>query len=191
MTETMSPPKTTTKGGGGGVIKTAPGGRMSSGADDFNRLAQMLERIRKTLDSMVHLNPPVIPKVLSDRFIETWPQAEASLLDAIVVVMDETQRGELLLKLEAAGLTDTMLEMKEASLYFYLDRIDGQILTYSPERSWFDRFIDFVKPGCKVMNSLFGSLLKAIPGIDLVKEFKDHVEAAHEVAAAVAGTNQE
>jgi hypothetical protein len=191
MPETLDPPKTTTKGGGVGVIKRAPGGRMASGADDFNRLAQMLERIRKTLDSLVHLEPAVMPVDLVERFNETWPEAEASLLDAIVLVMDERRRADLLPKLEAVAMTGQMLEMKEASLYFYLNRIDGQILTYSPDKSWFDRFIDWVKPGCKVINSILGSLLKAIPGLEVAKEFKDHVEAAHEVAAAVAGTNEE
>lgn len=36
------------------------------------------------------------------------------------------------------------------------------------------------------MNSILGSLLKAFPGMEVVKELKEHVEASYEVAGALA-----
>ena len=48
-----------------------------------------------------------------------------------------------------------------------------------------NKLLTWTKPGFKVMNSILGSLLKAFPGMELVKEFKDHVEASYEVAGAL------
>jgi hypothetical protein len=40
----------------------------------------------------------------------------------------------------------------------------------------------WLKPGFKVMNSILGSLPDVLPGKEIVKELKEHVEAGYEVA---------
>jgi hypothetical protein len=44
------------------------------------------------------------------------------------------------------------------------------------------KLLTWTKPTFKVMNSILGSLLKAFPGMEVVKELKEHVEAAYEIA---------
>ena len=43
-----------------------------------------------------------------------------------------------------------------------------------------EKFVRWIKPGFKVMNSVLGSLT-TIPGVEVGKEFKEHLESAYEV----------
>jgi hypothetical protein len=43
-----------------------------------------------------------------------------------------------------------------------------------------EKLVKWLRSGFKVMNSVLGSL-KAIPGIEIAKEFKNHLESAYEV----------
>ncbi len=86
-------------------------------------------------------------------------------------------------------MTGDMLRMKERSLNFYLNPLDfiiSQPLTDKAslgERA-IGKLLTWTKPAFKVMNSILGSLLKAFPGMEIVKELKEHVEAGYEIAEA-------
>lgn len=81
-------------------------------------------------------------------------------------------------------MTDQSLDMKAASLYHHSGPYVGDILTYPAKVSWRERIAKFFRPTYKVMNSIMSSLNGIVPGIEIAKEYKDHVEAAAEAVAA-------
>jgi hypothetical protein len=130
--------------------------------------------------------------------VRTWPQAANNLAQAIRRLLEESIRVQsvsdeprkLRRQLERAGLTGPMLRMKETSLNFYLDPIDRivdqpLIGKESLGQKVVNKLLTWTKPAFKVMNSILGSLLKAFPGMEVVKELKEHVEASYEVAGAL------
>jgi hypothetical protein len=158
------------------------GGRQNQGDEEADRIAAMLERIRKTLGKLVYLDFPQIPKQLSSEFRSTWSEADKNLVKAIVKLKDPAERLQMMPEIEAAGFTGEMLQMKETSLNYHLDRVDRAIPEKrSKEKSKWRRLIKWCKSGFKVMNSVMGSL-KFIPGVEVGKEVKEHVEAAYDVA---------
>lgn len=158
------------------------GGRMTGG-DDFDRLAAMLERIRKNLRLLVFLSPRVLPEELQTQFAETWPITDKSFTDAIAILNDTNKRNDLAPLLEQAGLAGEMLGMKEVSLEYHMRRLEQA--TQPPKKSksegWRKKVVRWVKPAFKIMNSIMGSLKSVIPGIEVAKEYKEHVEAGYEV----------
>jgi len=198
----------------GGVIKrggrgTGWGGRLGAHGDDgdegdpligdFERLARMLDRIDTTLGNLINRDLGVLDPRLRAQFAANWPQAAYNLTQAIVRLRTEAIRAPLpssksrtlRRQLERAGLTGSMLRMKETSLNFYLDPIDrivDQPLTgkESLGQRFVKKLVTWTKPGFKAINSILGSLLKAFPGMEVVKELKEHVEASYEVAGALA-----
>jgi hypothetical protein len=163
--------------------------------DDFKRLARMLSRIRASLGNLINRDIGIIDPELRAHFVRTWPQASDILALAIHRLLEEAIRGHsasdrpsrLRRQLEKAGLTGSMLRMKETSLNFYVDPIDrifAQPLTgkESLGEKVVNKLLTWTKPAFKVMNSILGSLLKAFPGMEVVKELKEHVEASYEVA---------
>jgi hypothetical protein len=165
-----------------------PEGRLTGGGDEFDRLVAMLEQIRKTLKNLIDLEPALLPSELRSQFLNSWPFANGSFADAIATLKDEHQRSELQPKLQAAGFTGPMLEMKEKSLNYHLQRIEQNVVLPAKKnkvKKALDTFVKWLKPGFTVMNSVMGSLLTAIPGLDVAKEFKEHVEAGYEVTEKV------
>lgn len=165
---------------------------------DFERLARMLARISATLGNLINYDHGVLDPKLRAQFVRTWPQAANNLAQAIRRLQEEANRvqsasdkpSKLRRQLERAGLTGPMLRMKETSLNFYLDPIDrivDQPLTgkESLGQKVVNKLLTWTKPAFKVMNSILGSLLKAFPGMEVVKELKEHVEASYEVAGAL------
>lgn len=131
----------------GGVIKrggrgTGWGGRLGAHGDDgdegdpfigdFERLARMLDRIGTTLGNLINRDLEVLDPRLRAQFVANWPQAAYNLTQAILRLRAEAIHAQLpsgksrILRrqLERAGLTGSMLRMKETSLNFYLDPID-------------------------------------------------------------------
>ena len=166
---------------------------------DFERLARMLDRIGTTLGNLINRDLEVLDPRLRAQFVANWPQAAYNLTQAILRLRAEAIHAQLpsgksrILRrqLERAGLTGSMLRMKETSLNFYLDPIDrivDQPLTSKESlgQRVVNKLLRWTKPGFKVMNSILGSLLKAFPGMEVVKELKEHVEASYEVAGALA-----
>jgi hypothetical protein len=176
--------------GGGGGNQGDQGGSGNPTQDDFSRLLQILTRIRQSLDLLVHINPPVVPQVLHSQFVRNWPEVDGQFNRA---TMHLTRRPSPLLRrqLRAAGLTGEMLQMKQTSLNYHLDRLDESVRNYnerptltlsvSQKVGVIGRIVKWFKSGSKTMNSVLGSL-KFIPGVETVKEFKEHVEAAWDVA---------
>lgn len=166
--------------------------------DDFLRLARMLRRIGASLGNLITRDLGVLDPALQAQFVETWPQAAEILAGAIHSLEAESIRARLVAgrprklrrQLERAGLTGAMLLMKETSLNYYLDPIDrifDQPLTgkESLGEKVLGKLLTWTKPAFKVINSILGSLLKAFPGMEVVKELKEHVEASYEVAGAL------
>jgi hypothetical protein len=105
-------------------------------------------------------------------------------------------------RLKRAGLTGAMLHMKEVSLYYHLDPLGEAMRNYSsptapilsiPEDEGLVRRLPFyIKPGSKVMNSILESVPAVVmPGKEIVKEVKEHVEAGYEARARAQGTPNE
>lgn len=171
-------------GGGGGKIGGPESGSLGEpgqgdDGNDFSGLPVMLERIRKTLGNLVKVAPLVVPVELVTELQQTWPIAEKRLRDAIATVSNKNVSSRVISALKEAGLTGAMLKMKQVSVEYHMNRIDQAILTY-PKESWKEKLFGVVKPGFKIMNSILGSFFKAIPGVEAVKEFKDHLEAGYE-----------
>ena len=196
--------KETATGGGGGGAKTGdpalgPFGSSDIPGDppeDFARLAKMLVRIQTTLGGFVNLNPPIIPEELRKPLQDNWPVARGFLSLAIARLRHETEsdlgrylQKELFLRLATSGLTGEMLKMKETTLYYSLDMLDPQILTPPRQESWSDRqiarIVRWFRPASELMNSILGSLLGHIPGGEVIKELKEHLNASYGIAAAL------
>jgi hypothetical protein len=175
-------------GGGGGRRRAGRGGRGTPQGDEFGRLIRLLERIRRTLNTLTHLQG-ALPQELHTSLVEGWPDADRSFSATIDTLRDAKPTQRLMRDLGVAGLTGATLRMKEVSINYHMDRVDKAVLTYSAQTTrervgeWlFKR----VKPGFKIMNSFMGSFLKAIPVIEIAKEYKEHVEAGFEVAETMA-----
>lgn len=204
-TNVQDPPSRLTKRLGRGTGWGGSHGAQGDGGDendplidDFKRLAKMLARISVSLGNLINLDLGIIDPELRAQFVRNWPQAANNLNRAIRRLLEEairvqsashtpsTLRGQL----ERAGLTGSMLRMKETSLNFYLDPVDrivDQPITGNESlgQKVVNKLFIWTKPAFKVMNSILGSLLKAFPGMEVVKEMKEHVEASYEVAGAL------
>jgi len=183
--------------GGGHGTRDDGGDTGNPSSQDFQRLAKMLARINVTLGNLINEDHGVLDPKLRAQFIRTWPQAANNLTRTIRRLHEEAIRtpsaahrpNPLGRQLGRAGLTGDMLRMKETSLNFYLDPVD-QIITQpltgteTLGEKVLSKLLTWTKPALKVMNSILGSLLKAFPGMEVVKELKDHVEAGYEIAGA-------
>ena len=166
----------------GGQAPPGQGRRQVGGGrdDEFDRVVAMLERIRKTLERLLSVSPRVVPKELHQPLQKSWHGADEGFKSAIAMLQDKVQRVEMAPMLEAAGFVAEMLDMKETSLDYHMGRVDKAILTYKNNETILEKFVKGVKPGFKVMNSVLGSL-NTIPGVEVGKEFKEHLESAYEV----------
>jgi hypothetical protein len=178
-----SPRKQRTKSGGdqrqpppGQGHRRVGGGR----ENEFDRVIAMIEIISRSLEKAVIVTPRVIPQELHPSISQSWHRADEGFKRAIATLQNKTQRVELKPKLEAAGFTGEMLDMKETSLNYHMARFDKAILTYNNKETLPEKLVRWIKPGFSVMNSVLGSL-STIPGVEVGKEFKEHLESAYEV----------
>jgi hypothetical protein len=153
------------------------GGRQE---DEFDRVIAMLEIIRKTSETLASIAPRVVPQELHPSITQSWHSADEGFKAAIATLQNKTQRVELKPKLEAAGFTGEMLDMKETSFNYHMARVDKAILTYNNSETTLEKFVRWIRPGVSVINSVLGSL-STIPGVEVGKEFKEHLESAYEV----------
>lgn len=164
---------------------------------DFKILVEMLKRIQKTLGGLVNLTPPIIDPAVQTSLSANWATADtyfALMIDRLGLEA-ETPIGkylqtELYIRLALVGMTGEMLKMKQTSLNFHLNRVDKEIFSdVLPKPSWKDRavikVIRWVKPAMTIMNSIIGSLVKELPGGEIIKEMKEHTEAAYQTAEAL------
>jgi len=202
----LNSPSTVTGGGGGGqFLINPPGGKFDNPPDDnLTVLARMVERISSTLNDLIHLQPKILPELLAADLAEVWPEAQNNFTQIIKILRSELLIAlppvNLMAELERAGLTGAMLRMKANSLYFFLNRIDGNveaykrqyaryekpILTYTEYKGIARTLLGWLKPGFKAMNSILGSLPDVLPGKEIIKELKEHTEAGYEVGEHMA-----
>jgi hypothetical protein len=200
----------TATGGRGGGARAAdpPLGPMGSWdipgdpPGDFAKLVGMLTRMKATMALLIELTPPIIPEELQKPLQANWPVARGYLDLAIAKLEHETEtplghymQQELFQRLATVGLTGEMLAMKETTLDYALDHLDPLLVLPQPltltesKESWKDRLVvkvvRWLHPASEVMNSILGSLLGHIPGGDVVKEMKDHLNASYGIAAAM------
>lgn len=209
---TLNPVRPLAGGGGGGQF-----GRQDDSSrtgdppdDDMARLARMIERIGSTLESLIHLEPKILPENLAAEFVSVWPQVQNNLNVLVKVLRRELilalpEPVDLVVELTRAGLTGPMLRMKQNSLFFYLNNIDANVEAYREQRARLDRPIlsypesktlterlfGWLKPGFKIMNSVLGSLPDIFGSNEIIKEFKEHVEAGYEVGEYLAKQREE
>ena len=165
--------------------------------DDFKILAEMLERIRKTLGGLVNLQPPIIDQALQEWLSANWGTADryfTLMIDRLGLEAEtpigEYLQTELYIRLARVGMTGDVLKMKQTSLNVHLDRVDHEIFSdVLPTQSWKDKavlkVIRWVKPAITIMSSVIGSLVKEVPGGEIIKEMKEHKEAAYQTAEAL------
>jgi hypothetical protein len=141
------------------------------GGDDQERLVWMLETIRQTLYDLVHYynDFPLIPDNQVTRFVQNWGEVDASFQNAILTIRKNHRR--LVRRLVQAGMTGPMLELKADSLQRCIDGLYREVQTSSPIFS-----LKWLKPTSKCMNTIIGSLLRTVPGLEVAKEYKDHFE---------------
>jgi len=202
----LNSPSTVTGGGGGGqFLINPPGGKFDNPPDDnLTVLARMVERISSTLNDLIHLQPKILPELLAADLAEVWPEAQNNFTQIIKILRSELLIAlppvNLMAELERAGLTGAMLRMKANSLYFFLNRIDGNVEAYKRQYARYEKpiltypeykgiartLLGWLKPGFKVMNSILGSLPDVLPGKEIIKELKEHTEAGYEVGEHMA-----
>jgi hypothetical protein len=149
---------------------------------DQQTLVWMLKTIQEVLRLTVYSATPPFPQELRQSFLDAWPSAEESINNTIATV--NTQFAMLYPRLQEVGLTGQSLDMKAASLYYHSAPYVGDILTYPAKVPLRERITRFFRPAYKVMNSIMSSLKGIVPGIEIAKEYKEHVEAAAEAVAA-------
>jgi hypothetical protein len=154
---------------------------------DFNRIIEMLKTIRTTLSNLVSAKKSFIPnEELCSLIYKNWPETENTLKGAIDKLADKSQRQTLAPALQAAGMTGDMLNLKAKSVDYHLKRADKAILTYENasgrEGPVLNTLLRRLFPAYLIINSVTGSLSSAIPPLELVKEFKDHIEAGSMIA---------
>jgi hypothetical protein len=191
--------RTHRRGGGGLGTDADEGGYGNPTGDDIRRLIKMLTLMRESLELIVNHDPPLVPRDLLSDFRRNWPH----VYRLFGLAIHGLRRGNTALKrkLRQAGLSGAMLTMKQRSLNFYLQPLNEAIKSFaqtgkhelvitaplSSQRSWLD-FVDgikkFFRPGSLTMNSVLESLAGAIPLVEGIKEFKDHLEAANAYAEA-------
>jgi hypothetical protein len=191
----MDRPPTLTGGGGGrrgtrrgGILgMQGQGGAGGPTDDDIARIVQMLQRIRNSLNLVVHIEPPAVAAVLHAEFTRVWAEVDSQFARAIDYLQSPLS-AVVQRELVRAGLTGDMLVMKQVSLTYHLDNLDAviaerPILTapMSQRVSGLERIVKWFKPSAETINSVLGSLPKAIPGVEIAKEFKEHVAAAWDV----------
>jgi hypothetical protein len=160
------------------------------GGGEVDRIVAMLGTIRLTLESLIKLQPSVLPETLRLEFEKSLPHANECFDKAIAILNNEQQRPGLMLFLKDAGFTGVPLATKEMSLTYQMDMVDRgkAILSLSESKSTsgklLKRGIRLIMPGFKVMNSIMGSLIRGIPILEGAKEIKEHVEAGYESVAA-------
>ena len=148
------------------------------GAKDPERLIWMLNTIRATLKFLVQFDdPPVLDFHMRTLFRARWAEVEVAINKAVATL--QTQYEQLVSNLADAGMTDGMLELKNTSLARCVDGLYHEVKTSS-------RILDlkWLKPTLKCMNTILFSLMRAIPGVEMVKEYKDHFEVGLDIAEA-------
>jgi len=152
----------------------------SDGANDSEKLSWMLETIRAVLSHLVFNDDPTFLDFhMRSRFQDRWPEVTKAIQDSIDSIKKAKPDSELFKMLGQAGMTEEMLSLKTASLAACVDGLYREVKTGSPILG-----MKWLKPTTKCMNTILFSLIRALPGVEVVKEYKDHLEVGLDVAEA-------
>lgn len=131
--------------------------------EDKRILVEMLTTIEDRLRLYVIVEPaPDVPgkprfrKEFAEMFPGPWHEVEASFLRSRQMMQNDEVRWEYV---EGLGMAGPMLRWKKR---FFDETVRQGVV---------GRFL-------KLSNSILGSLSKAVPPLELVKAYKEHVEAA-------------
>lgn len=168
------------------TIGTGPPGQKNrppaGGQDDnFDRVIAMLKSIRKGVGPLVKTEVAGVPKTVNAELRDSWPHVERSFDTSVTAL--ESREDQFGRQLEASGFTDEMLDMKETSLKYQMERLDKAILTYGKDKTKLEKFIGWIKPCFSAIKSILGSL-SGIPGVEIIKEFMEHLESIYETVEA-------
>ncbi|SRR6266446_6802694 len=151
---------------------------LPSDAKDPERLIWMLNTIHATLNFLVQFDdPPVLDFHMRTRFRERWAEVSIAINEAIATL--QKNHPQLIPMLAQAGMTGRMLELKHDSLAECVDGLYREVKTGSPILN-----LKWLKPTLKCMNTVLFSLIRAVPGVEMVKEYKDHFEVGLGIAEA-------
>jgi len=144
-------------------------------------LARILESIRDMLATVSTLEPPVTPERFAKQFVGNWPQVEEQLSDAIALLRSDVKPRAWLWLLRGAGLTGTMLDMKEEALNTHINGVNQELTGYEQGhrlKPFMTRLLRLMQPMLENMNTIMESIPSALfPGKEIVTEAKDFLKS--------------
>lgn len=181
------------------------GGSSITYSRDRASLAEFLLNTRTILNLFVDYREVLLPGYMRNEFLEAWPHVESTINGVVRMMQEEASEseieyysqgsfhtiGELDGLLEFYGLSGVQLQLKLASFYHTYNQLMqppdmAQVITgqYDRQRNpnapkQKSRFMRWLLPK---INSILGSLARAVPGVDIVKEFKEMSEYGCEEA---------
>jgi len=158
---------------------------------DQDRLIWMIDRIRGTLRGIVQEGSALFPAEVHKEFLKSWGEVDRSFAAARSRVQVSLTVFRLLLypRLRRAGMTGAMLELKSASLHRHTHKVTEPMFSTPRKPNWLERALPFFGSAFKAMNTILGSLMGALPMLELAKEYKDHVELTVETVQKVEPEN--
>jgi hypothetical protein len=168
---------------------------------DREALIAFLQDTRQFLRAVIEIRHITLPQYLHTAATAAWPEVDAAFDDAVAVLRgDDRQlrrpppraferRGDDLdRELEFFGLAGSQLQLKLASFDATFDELFEapsfvQVMTapvvsavQATARRRKSKLVEWLFPK---INSILGSLSKVIPGVDVIKEFKEMAEAGY------------
>ena len=128
------------------------------GRPDWEELTDLLYHIRVILRDALYTEPPALSSDLRDHFKSAWPDVDRAF-EVVRKAIEKDGPNELL---TAAGLTGKSLTLKALGLR----RAFGK-LTRGTSQGHRKRLVQFLGWG----GTIVGSLSRAIPGAEVIKEF--------------------
>jgi hypothetical protein len=130
--------------------------------NDIDRLSDFLQDVEAVLFAIIADGISMLPLHLQEPARNAWPEVKSRLSE----LRDEIKREHgLPPRLELAGLTGANLDFKLQG-FRYARKRHSEL----PVPAWLKRMLRW-------MNILLGSLATVMPGAELVKEYKDAIEA--------------
>jgi hypothetical protein len=132
-------------------------------AEDRQRLLDLLDVTARVIRWTVTESGLIHDRELLERFTATLGQVDDRVRDVQEIVSEELsgdpEESPLYEELEHVGLTAAQLSLKERVLQWIVTAAGGELRQVL---AW--------------INTFLGSLAQVIPAVDLVKEYKEHLE---------------
>ena len=176
--------------------------------NDRERLAVFMKDTRDILFLFVQHQNILLPNYMRGYMEPAWPQVQIAINNTTSILRGEQlpdefwsytmgifyELEELDMLLELYGLTGPQLNLKLGIFNHYYTQIveepsftqlvtnqeetDAQIIEKKKKIGLMSKLLG-------VINSILGSLSKAIPGVDIIKEYKEMVEHGYNIAQEV------